>query len=482
MSRYPCLDELQTWLDSYLNFERTPQKDVLWLNTMELLCDTLGRPERAARVFHIAGSKGKGSVSAFISSILDAAGYRVGLYTSPHILDFAERVGSAHGTFTEDVYQVAASELMQTVNTGIADALPYGRRPTWFELVTLYAFLCFRAARTDYNVLEVGLGGRLDATNVVAPVACCITPIELEHTAFLGNTIAAIAAEKGGIIKPAVPVHVSAQLPAARSQLRHIAEEQHAPILFIDELMTSIKVDYKHYDYGNNCIQSQKNCLQNHSYSDRDNSFGMQVELRAPVFNRPLYARLRMLGTFQAENAMLAAIAVKSSLPSLPEDTIEQGLSATVLPGRFELLRPHAYAGLRALVLDGAHTVNSISAVLATFRAVFGFRHTAHLLFACAADKDMAGIARLFAGAHADNGAHIAFGRITLTTPGSATQRSNLASLCHAFDNAGLRYDCDENYSTASRTALEAADRESAVLLVTGSFYLLTEVKRLLAT
>ena len=473
MSSYHCLDELQQWLDSYLNFEKTPQKNIFWLDTMEFLCKKLGRPEHAAPAFHIAGSKGKGSVSAFISSILDAAGYRVGLYTSPHIVAFVERIGSAHGAFSEAVYQAASDELMQAINGLKSDELPGGRRLTWFELVTLYAFLCFRRAQVDYGVYEVGLGGRLDSTNVLSPLACCITPIELEHTEFLGNTLEAIAAEKGGIIKPATPVFVAAQQPPVKAVFRRIAAVQNAPILFIDEQNMSTKLDYS------------SAFSDAHEAHDASGAFGMQLELRAPQFSRPLTARLRLLGEFQAQNAALAAVAVKSALPSISEDAIERGLSAAVLPGRFELVPPpRAYAGIRALVLDGAHTVHSVAGTLKTFRALFAERN-AHLLFACAADKDMAHIARLFSGA-ASNGKSnhtkhaVTFTHLTLTKPGNAKQ-SNLASLCRAFDDAGLHYAYNEDYVAAIRDALAAAAKANAVLLVTGSFYLLAEVKKLLA-
>lgn len=472
MSIYPCLTELQTWLDSYLNFEKTPKKNIFWLDTMQYLCKSLSHPEQTSPCFHVAGSKGKGSVSAFISSILDAAGYKTGLYSSPHILDFVERIGSAHKPFSEEVYQIAYTELRSKTNELSTKNLPGERPLTWFELVTLYAFLCFKHAAVDYSVYEVGLGGRLDSTNVISPIACCITPIELEHTEFLGNTLQAIAAEKGGIIKKQVPVFIANQKKEVATVLTEIAQKNDAPATIIDDKSIHITTQY------------QFNSAQNHTYSEQIAPFGMTTRIESTQFSRPLHTTLQMLGAFQAQNAALAAIAVKTLIPSIREEEIERGLSATTLPGRFEMLFPAqrkgmGYSSISALVLDGAHTVNSVHFTLETFSILCksikndGQPH-AHLLFACAADKDMKDIATLFAQAEPR------FSHITLTRPGSVKQ-SDIGSLCNAFAQAQLVYDCDEDYEHAITKALRKAEAEKAVLLVTGSFYLLAEVKKLLA-
>ena len=156
----------ERWLDSFINFEKLPQKNMFWLDTMRFFCERLGHPEASSPCFHIAGSKGKGSVSKMIACILQEAGFSVGLYTSPHVLDFRERISRPDGFFDDAVYEGAAAELMHAVQSA-ENEKKIPRPVTWFELATLYAFLCFRRARTDWNVFEVGLGGRLDATNVV---------------------------------------------------------------------------------------------------------------------------------------------------------------------------------------------------------------------------------------------------------------------------------------------------------------------------
>ena len=203
----------QQWLDTFLNFEKLPQKNIFWLDMMESLAQIFGNPEGFAPCVHVAGSKGKGSVSRMISSILSEAGLKTGLYSSPHILSFYERITQNGNFFLDEIYEKCADELRNKIDSALNSAeegaefpLPKGRRVTWFEIVTIYAFLCFRAAKVDASVLEVGLGGKLDATNIVRPKISVINTIELEHTEFLGDTIEKIAAEKAGIIKEKTPV------------------------------------------------------------------------------------------------------------------------------------------------------------------------------------------------------------------------------------------------------------------------------------
>ena len=190
------LSDFLKWLDGFLNFEKAQTKNIFWLDTMRFLCARLGNPQDSIRCIHVAGSKGKGSVCAMSASIIESAGYSCGLYMSPHIVDFRERVTTPHGFFDDSIYESASKELYETVCEIPKDELPGSRRFTWFELVTAFAFLCFRNAKVDFAVYETGLGGRLDSTNVVMPLVSVLMPIELEHTEFLGGSIEKIAAEK----------------------------------------------------------------------------------------------------------------------------------------------------------------------------------------------------------------------------------------------------------------------------------------------
>ena len=430
----------QTWLDSFINFEKLPQKNMFWLDTMRFFCERLGYPENSSPCIHIAGSKGKGSVSKMIACILQEAGFSVGLYASPHVSDFRERIAGPDGFFDDAVYEGAAGELMNAVQSAEREKrIP--RTLTWFELVTLYAFLCFRRARTDWNVFEVGLGGRLDATNVVTPKLCCITPIELEHTDYLGDTIEKIASEKAGIIKPHTPVVVSHQSSISVSRVfQQAAQSADARCAFTDDIIRFRDI----------------------SYTD---DYRMNVCFESPLFSRPVRTTLRMLGSAQAQNAAQAALAVKTAIPSLDEALIEKGLAKASLPARFEIV-PYRNA---AVVFDGAHTVSSMQNTLSVLTALFPER-SRHLLFALAADKNAEAIVRLFRGT---------FHSITLTKPG-LTKHGDIERAAAACKNARLSFTCESDFEKAVHNAFEKAEAASAVLLVSGSFYLAADVKRIM--
>lgn len=508
----------EKWLDSYLNFEKTPKKNIFWLETMKFFCQKFGNPESAEPCFHVAGSKGKGSVSMFIASILREAGFKAGLYTSPHILDFLERVSLAGLKFSSEIYEKAADELMRTVEAVKDEELPGGRGITWFELVTIFAFLVFRQAKTDFAVYEVGLGGRLDSTNVVNPICACIGPIELEHTEFLGDTVEKIAAEKGGIIKPNSKVVIAKQIPSVRKVFEEIARQRNAEVFFLDDEIKNLefrieKIPLEKKDAEQRIARPERS--EGNAQNQNKNIPLTSVSFEAKYFSRPIHAKLRMLGRFQAQNAALAALAVKIALPEISEETIEKGLSSAVLPARFEVVpSPENYVNIPYLVLDGAHTVNSETFTMETMKeagllgtdskgadswtekdskdtdnadkkdktdlsaeqadsdfikADSDFRKPA-LLFACAADKDVKDIAPLFKGK---------FQKIFLTKPGSV-KISDTKKMEDAFDGNGIPYDFNADFSSQIKKALNFADEKKSVLLVTGSFYLVAEAKKIL--
>lgn len=444
------------WVDGYLNFEKTPQKNIFWLDTMQFLCKRFGNPQNSCPAFHVAGSKGKGSVSAMIASILTAAGKYTGVYSSPHIVDFSERIRTVQGVFPEEVYAKSASEVMGGIDSIMKSDLPGERPLTWFEIVTLFAMVCFKNAGTDYSVYEVGLGGRLDSTNIITPVCSCISAIELEHTEFLGDTVEKIALEKGGIIKNGIPVIVAGQKDSVKDVFRKIARERNAEIEFVDEVSKVSEVVYK----------TRQENGKTHTF--------MHTVISSDKFKRPLSVDLRLLGEFQAQNAALAALAVKYVIPELDESVIEKGLSEAVLPGRFEITHaPECYSRIPQIILDGAHTVKSVSFTVDTFEKLFGNKSgsTAHLLFACAADKDVEDIAPLFSGKFSD---------IIITKPGDA-KASDVKRAELAFNAANEECTVCSDYNRAIKLALEKACHSGATLLVTGSFYLVAEVKKYLS-
>lgn len=321
--------ELNSWLADFSDSKRSAGG----LPAMRILCEYFGHPESACPCFHVAGSKGKGTISASIASILSAAGYKVGIYGSPHVLHFTERVRLADGPFSEEIYQAAEKEL----KTGIADILSQGlvlrRALTWSRLVNLFAMLCFRAAKVDFAVYEVGIGGRLDSTNVINPVCIAMGPIELEHTELLGDTLAKIAIEKSGTFKPNVPVISSPQPEEVKNVFATAAKANSTTVTYVPQ------ADY------------------------------------------------------QVVDAKIAELAAKTALPTLDKKTIKFGLEQVSLPARYEIIKNLAnFPSLPYLFLDGAHTVNSFKAVLNRMQKD-GIR--GNLLFGCAADKNVKEIAKL---------------------------------------------------------------------------------------
>ena len=473
--------DFKNWLDSFLNFEKLPAKDIFWLDTIEWLCGKFNNPQESAPCVHVAGSKGKGSVSRMVSSILTASGKKTGLYTSPHIKDFYERVSINGALMDKALYKSCALELQKKVDALKNGELPSNRQITWFELVTVYAFLCFRAAKTDANVFEVGLGGRLDATNIVRPKIAVINTIELEHTEFLGDTLEKIAGEKAGIIKENTPVLCAEPTsPGVRAAFEEAARQKKAPLYFANELLERLDYSYEkglqgQNDGGRKSLQGQEAAASNDS-SRSCNQYFMNVEMRSPLFSRPLKARLSLLGKVQAHNAFLAAAAVRLAFPEISEDTIERGLEAATLPARFQTIALASDRGAPnnrgLLVLDGAHTANSIAGTIETFNALFSDDKRAKcLLFACAADKDVVHIAPLF---KRKDGRSL-FEKITITKLNSAKQ-SDPQKAAAAFKEAGLSFELLEDYEAAILSAVEAAKRDGAILLATGSFYLAAEI------
>ncbi|MFA6937879.1 MAG: bifunctional folylpolyglutamate synthase/dihydrofolate synthase [Treponema sp.] len=510
MSECSSITVLTKWLDQYLNFERLPQKNIFWLDTMQYLCKRFNHPEYFCPSFHVAGSKGKGSISKMIACILERAGYKTGLYSSPHILEFSERIENAKTKLPEKVYEESVKEIMAGVQSIIPEDLPLQRPVTWFELVTLYAMLCFRNYNADYSVYEVGLGGRLDATNVITPKCCCIGPIELEHTEYLGDTVEKIAFEKGGIIKPSIPVIISKQKPSVKKVFKDIAEQRKAPVVFIDDILKSCEYVYKNRQLSNVSYINEKplyNKGESAFYGNRnkgadDNNFvkasetskidgnsfmgtdiGMDIKLEfskdtelGRSFKRPINATLKLLGEFQMYNAAVACLAVKTVFPNLDESIIEHGLSDAKLPGRFEIVSPvENYPNIPELILDGAHTVNSVNFTMQTFTKLYENPEIvrasrAHLLFACAADKDFEDISAFFENKFDD---------VMLTRPGE-TKASNMERLEKAFESKDIKHETCSDYVRAIEMALEKANEGHAPLLVTGSFYLVAEVKKFL--
>lgn len=439
--------DFHRWLDNYLNFEKSQTKGIFWLDSMKFLCGKLMNPQDKIPCIHVAGSKGKGSCSAMISSIIEEAGYKCGVYTSPHITDFRERIGTAHSFFEDEIYEKSADELTQLVDSIPLSELPGERPLTWFELVTVFAFLCFKNAECDFVVYEVGLGGRLDSTNVVNPLASVIMPIELEHTEFLGDTIEKIAAEKAGIIKKGIPAVIAPQnYNEADKVFLEKCAETGSECIFVKNALKNLSWKYNcngtmHVDFS----------IFAHGANSGKNKNEEETEISAD---------LRLLGKVQAFNAATAAEAIKTAVPEISSETIQKGLSKAFLPGRFEIHRN--------IILDGAHTVKSISNTIETLDAVFPGKK-AHLVFACAGDKDIKDIVPLFKGN---------FSSVIFTEPKTVRHCDAEKTFLIAEEN-GISGKIEKDVERAINSALENAENKD-IVLITGSFYLVAEAKQLL--
>ncbi len=313
-----------------------------------------GNPHQQYPVIHITGTKGKGSVGAMCASALTASGLKTGLYSSPHLQDFRERFRIDGQMIEPDAFTPLVNQ-MRPVLDSVADI-------TWFEATTALAFLYFAQQKVDVAVVEVGLGGRLDATNVVTPAVSVITSLSYDHTHLLGDSLESIAREKGGIIKPGVPVVSAPQAPGALDVLAEIAAEQHAPL-------TVIGRDWL-YVYENSTLNGTRF------------QFG-----RA---DQPLDAYSTvLLGEHQALNAAVALAAlhhVRAAGVPATDAGIRAGLEQVDWPGRLEVVQRTPL-----LVLDSAHNGASARRLRAALDELFPQRPFA-LIFGVSADKDVSGI------------------------------------------------------------------------------------------
>ncbi len=325
---------------------------IFGLERISILLEKLGNPAQGLRVIHVAGTNGKGSVCKYISSILQKAGYRVGLYLSPHVERFSERIVVNNQEISQEDFASLVSRIRPVVDT----MKEQGNTPTFFEIVTALAFLFFKDSSVDYAVVEVGLGGRYDATNVLTPLVSVITNISLEHTDILGKDIASIAGEKAGIIKEHVPV-VSAAVGEAKVTIGQIAEQREAPVIWIDH--TIWKRQYFQGKYQEFTIQG--------AFKD--------------------YAvKTSMLGQHQGENIALAIAAVEQLQIAgvyITDSDIQDGIGAAAHPGRMEIISEHPL-----ILLDGAHNPAGMSMLVKTLQEDFPDHHVI-IVLGVLKDKDL---------------------------------------------------------------------------------------------
>ncbi len=409
----------------------------LGLDNIRRLLSELGNPHTAFRTVHVAGTNGKGSTSAATASILRSAGLATGLFTSPHLISFTERI-RVNGTEIDEQDVVRLSEDVKNAASRID-----GLSPTFFEVVTAMALLYFRMKRVGIAVMEVGMGGRLDATNIITPDACIITQIGYDHMEFLGSTLAEIAAEKAGIIKNAIPVVSACQEPEALDVISRTATDHKAKLyVYATDFSSRLRGEDIHgitFDYE---------------------SADARID----------GCRLPLPGAHQMQNASLAIKAACLILDRPDTRIIKEGLRNTQWPGRLELIHKHP-----PVLIDGAHNPGAAEALSKTIQNTFMQKYGRLILIVGAmADKDIAGILKPLLPLA---------GHVVLTRPSCARAASP-----EELRRIALSLGFPRVQTTSSvKVALEAAMQEariqrtaSPLILVTGSFYTIGEAKEAL--
>jgi dihydrofolate synthase/folylpolyglutamate synthase len=407
------------------------------LENIRVLAEELGEPHRAAPCVHITGTNGKGSTAAMLESILRAAGMRTGLYTSPHLERINERIRINGQDISDSDFAAAWTRVRDSIERLMA-AGKLKVHPTFFECVTAMAFVAFAEAKLDFVVDEVGLGGRLDATNIVHPEACVITQIDFDHENFLGHSIAEIAAEKAGIIKPGVPVVSSVERPEARDVIARRCSDLKSRLVEIDRA-------WRLED-----IRAADGC-----YS---------ATATATDGSRKLVLEPALPGRFQLRNALPAATAARllseRGFP-ITDKAIERGIASVNWPGRLERVctRP-------ALYLDGAHNPAAARELLKFWEENFAGRRIV-LIYGAMRDKAVDEIAGLLFP-RAD--------RILLTQPRQprAISAPLLAELTSQY---GVPSEVTPDPAEALDRAMETAGPEDAIF-VTGSLYLVGDLRK----
>ena len=427
--------QAEEYLDSFVNYEQIPgisyAQPGYSLKHVEELLSRMHNPQLAARTIHIAGTKGKGSVAAMIAQVLSSSGYKTGLYTSPHLHNLRERIDVDGSLISEAEFAATMAEIKPFIES-IRQDIAF-RQLTYFEALTALAFAYFKKKQVDFQVLEVGLGGRLDATNVARPVVCIITPISLDHTQILGNSLGEIAREKAGIIKSGCWVVISPQPEEAASVITAICHEKDAKVVQVGKDITWHKIG------GNLHHQS------------------LMVEGRTSKYQ----VSIPLLGDFQLENAAAAVAALEilvSAGFAISTADIAQGLARVKWPGRFHILQQNP-----TVLVDGAHNVASMRRLVSNIKAYFSYKRS-FLVFGTSCDKDIPGIVNEL----------VPLSPQVIVTRTAHSRAAPLSTLAAEFSKRGIEPETRETVSEAISRALSLADKTD-IICVTGSLFVAGE-------
>jgi len=435
--------EAVAYLETYINYEKLPNyrwtQAAFRLGRMFRILELAGNPQAAFPSVHVAGTKGKGSTCAFAASVLKAHGKKAGLYTSPHVLDLRERICIDGRWISRDEFAGVMSELAPCIRQAESEMI----RTTYFEILTAAAMLFFARERVDAGVFEVGIGGRLDATNVLEPAVSVITSIGFDHTDRLGKTLPEIAYEKCGIIKPGVPVVSAPQVPEALETVERTCSERGSPLRLV----------------GRDIVVC----------GDKDKSSALRFESETGACE---VERLGIEGIRQRENAACAIGAVeelhKAGLVKLELGKVSAGLSGARLRARFEVIPGEPF-----LLLDGAHNADSLRALVDSFKAHPGLSHRwadavstgqgkVVAIVSLAADKDLPACLSIL---------NEIAGEFVFTRSSNPRSADPARLLELLLEIGGKKGQVAEEIPQAFEAGQEAAGKKG-VIIVTGSFYL----------
>jgi dihydrofolate synthase/folylpolyglutamate synthase len=423
-----ALDYLYSFVDYSLKHSSELAKAEFNLDRMYALMEELGNPQNKYPIIHVAGTKGKGSVSALCASGLKVAGFKVGLYTSPHLLDFCERI-QING---EPISHELLIELVEEIKPAVAK-IP---KLTTFEITTALGFLAFAKQGCNAAVIEVGLGGRLDATNIVTPRVSVITSLSYDHMAVLGDTLAKIAGEKAGIIKPGVPVVSAPQKDEALEVLERVARENNSSVTLVGK-------DIK--------LEPLASSLDGQSLRIRDN-------LRPSTFD----LQLPLLGSHQLENAATAYAALKVSGLEISDEAIQKGFADVKWRGRFEVARRDP-----PVIFDSAHNQDSFAKLRETLETHFPNKQV-YLIFGASEDKNIPGM-------FAEMKPRIRRLIVTRADHPRALEEEKIIELAR---QAELESEAATPVESALRRALELSANDGSIVLSAGSMFVTAEVMK----
>jgi dihydrofolate synthase/folylpolyglutamate synthase len=422
-----ALDYLYSFVDYSLKHSSELAKADFNLDRMFALMEALGNPQTKYPIIHVAGTKGKGSVSALAASALSAAGLRTGLYTSPHLLDFCERI-------QVDGQPVPHADLAALVDE-IKPAVARVEKLTTFEITTALGFLYFARQNVGAAVIEVGLGGRLDATNVVTPEVSVITSLSYDHMAVLGNTLAEIAGEKAGIIKPGIPVVSAPQKQEALQVLLRVATERDAPLTLVGR-------DLKFQPLA-------------HSLD------GQTLELTGLRHRTSdLTVEIPLLGVHQVENAAIAYAALKASGLAVSDSAIQRGFARVRWPARFEVARRES-----PVIFDSAHNQDSFARLCVALDDYFPGRPVT-LIFGASEDKNIPGM-------FAEIAPKVKRLLVTKSAHPRALEPETIQELAR---QAGIPNEAAVPVEAALGRALEMSEKDGSIVLSAGSMFVTAEV------